>query len=351
LINIFIIPYHPIGGAERVHLEIIKTLDFKPIVIFSNTKFQKISLEYKINAYCFYIPLKIQRILLVIGLRILSYFFKITLFGCNNLFFYQVISKLNNQVTSIDLTHAFSLPDIGGVELMSLPFIKYLDKRIVINNKTYEDYKLLYESNKISNYYFNKIEIIPNGIEIKEIDQNIIQSRFDNFIIGFVGRNSIEKRPSLFFDLSLMFDNKKIKFKAIGDNFNNYKNKYKYIEYFEGCNDPDIIRREFSKISLLIVPSYREGFPLVIMEAMELGIPVIATNVGSISTHLIDSFNGYLCNDIDEVKILNFAYHKILKLFEDDSIYRRMSLNAREYAINNFSISKFKKSYKELFIN
>ena len=162
------------------------------------------------------------------------------------------------------------------MEIFSLPYINLLDKRIVINNKTFDDYKALYQKNSIEESFLERFKIISNGITIRDFDDCNIDSRFANFTIGFVGRNSSEKRPELFFELVRQT---KIKAKAIGDNFDNFKKDFPEVDYFENCNNVEIVRKQFSEISLLIVPSSREGFPLVIMEAMELGIPIIATNV------------------------------------------------------------------------
>jgi len=343
---VFFIPYHHIGGAERVHLEIIKSLKQKPIVIFDSSDGSVLLEEYQKNAYCFFVTNKKRKKLVTYLIQIVSYFLPTTLFGCNSVFFYQILSKINNSVTTIDLTHAFSFPEYG-TEITSLKSIHLLDNRVVINNKTLEDYRLLYDKNNIDESYLNRFNIIPNGIQIGEFILESVLSRFNNFTIGFVGRNSKEKRPELFFELINSIGNTNVK--VIGDNFINFKEKYNEVNYFEGCNNPKLIRKEFSEISVLIVSSSREGFPLVIMEAMELGIPVISTNVGSISEHVINDMNGYLAVDNTESEFIKFARNKILLLSSNKELYSRLSFNARDYAVKNFSLDSFKKKYRSLF--
>lgn len=343
-IIIFFIPYHHIGGAERVHLNIIKSLKHKPFVFFDYSNSNQISKEFRDNAYCFLVTNARRKKYAFKFIKLLSFIFPMIVFGCNSSLFYTFISNLKNKIKAIDLTHAFSYPDFG-IELVSLPYVQFLNKRVVINNKTFEDYKKLYSEKAISLNLLKQFVIIPNGIQIKEFSSEKIDSRFSNFTLGFVGRNAAEKRPELFFSLVNRLN---IRAKVIGDNFDSYKSNFPNIHYFENVNDSELIRKEFSSISVLIVCSSREGFPLVIMEAMELGIPVIATDVGSVSEHLKDELNGYL-GPANKNEFLTFANEKLINLRVNRELYVQMSLQARNYAVENFGIEEFNNKYRELF--
>lgn len=342
---IFIIPHHHIGGAERVHLNIIKSLNYKPIVFFDYTKSREVTKEFSKNAYCFFVTSAKRRKLAFRFVQVISFFLPVVLFGCNSSFFYRIVSKVKKRVRTIDLTHAFSYPEIG-MEITSLEYVNLIDTRVVINNRTFEDYKKLYKHKGIDESLLNRFRIISNGVKINNFDSSQIDSRFANFTIGFVGRNSPEKRPELFFDI---VKNVKTKAKVIGDNFDNFKNDFTEVCYFENCNDSELIRKQFSEISVLLVTSSREGFPLVIMEAMELGIPVISTNVGSIAEHLINGRNGFLISTIEDNDFLNFAVAKIKHIVGNKEVYYNLSLNARQYACDHFDNQIFGQKYRELF--
>jgi glycosyltransferase involved in cell wall biosynthesis len=341
----FIIPHHHIGGADRVHLNIIKSLKHKPFVFFNYSNTDQISEEFKDNAYCLLINSAKRRKIAILFFQIISSFLPIVIFGCNNIFFYKLVSKLKKKAKVIDLTHAFSFPDTG-MEIWSLPYVDLLDTRVVINNRTFEDYKKLYKANDIKDSFLKRFRIISNGVKINDFGSSQIESRFSNFTIGFVGRNSPEKRPELFFDIVKNVD---LKAKVIGDNFDNFKRDFPEVNYFENCNDPELIRKQFSEISLLVVTSSREGFPLVIMEAMELGVPVISTNVGSIAEHLINGENGFLISAIEENEFLTQAVEKIKHISENKDIYFNLSLNARQYACDYFDNQIFEQKYRKLF--
>ena len=77
---------------------------------------------------------------------------------------------------------------------------------------------------------------------------------------------------------------------------------------------------------VLIVPSYSEGMPNVILEAMSRGLIILATNVGAIST-MVSSSNGILI-DYADYDLFSKSISKILNT-DDDSL-----LNKKKCSIN-----------------
>ncbi|KKD59394.1 hypothetical protein RN22_15870 [Grimontia sp. AD028] len=68
-----------------------------------------------------------------------------------------------------------------------------------------------------------------------------------------------------------------------------------------GWLDSDEKYSAISSSDILVLPSYREGMPIVILEAMSLGVPVISTNIAAIPELIQHDVNGYLLEpgDID----------------------------------------------------
>jgi glycosyltransferase involved in cell wall biosynthesis len=60
---------------------------------------------------------------------------------------------------------------------------------------------------------------------------------------------------------------------------------------------------------LLIMPSHKEGLPMTLIESLASGIPVIANNVGAISTLIEHNVNGYLTSDSSQE-----SWHKALDM-------------------------------------
>jgi glycosyltransferase involved in cell wall biosynthesis len=349
---IFIAPYSKIGGADKVHLEIIKSVNQyrRVIVLFDFTDGNPVSNDFRDHARVFILNKpNIKRICTLI-LIIISRVIPMTLFGCNSTYFYSLLPRISRKSRTIDLTHAFSFPDFG-IESFAIHYIPLIDKRVVINKKTLKDYENQYKNEGIDDLYLKRFEIIPNGIQIMDFNESLVEDRFKDFQIGFVGRFSKEKRPELFLSLATLKVEFDLKFKMIIDHFELSRSDYKNVEVIEGIDDPSIIRKEFSTISVLIIPSTREGFPLVIMEAMELGIPVISTAVGSISDHVLDGENGFKSVQIESESFLQFCSEKISQLVKDKDLYIKMSYYARKYAESNFDLNNFRNAYQKLLLD
>ncbi|WP_146161588.1 glycosyltransferase [Vibrio splendidus] len=98
----------------------------------------------------------------------------------------------------------------------------------------------------------------------------------------------------------------------------------------------DDLKRYLSSNDLLILPSRREGFPVVVMEASALGIPSIAYNVSGCRDAIRDSVNGFLVDYGDIMEI----YKKLLIFINlTASEKNALSSKAKDYAMENYSRS------------
>lgn len=77
----------------------------------------------------------------------------------------------------------------------------------------------------------------------------------------------------------------------------------------------------FRKFDLFVLSTYYEGHPLVILEAMSFGLPIVATRISSITEVIMDGNNGILVNPKDPSDLAK-AFQIILS---DDLLYQKLS--------------------------
>ena len=99
-------------------------------------------------------------------------------------------------------------------------------------------------------------------------------------------------------------------------------------------------------LDLLILTSKNEGMPMVILEAIACGIPVVATRVGGIPEIIKDSENGYL---VDSKTDSDLIASKIISIANSPELYEQLKKNALETFNSSFSIEICGKSYLKLF--
>lgn len=86
--------------------------------------------------------------------------------------------------------------------------------------------------------------------------------------------------------------------------------------------------------TVVLQKSIREGFGLVVSEAMWKGKLVIGGNTGGIRRQIVEGYTGFLVNTIEGT-----AY-RTRQLLSDESLRRRMGEYAREWVRHGFLISK-----------
>jgi glycosyltransferase involved in cell wall biosynthesis len=113
---------------------------------------------------------------------------------------------------------------------------------------------------------------------------------------------------------------------------------------FLGQMSPTELAREYTRCTLFVLPSiWPETFGKVGIEAMSVGRPVIATDVGGVRDWLKDGENGWLVKPHKPDQITA----KIIKILSDEQTAEKMAKVARKTA-ERFSIEAMSKNIERL---
>jgi glycosyltransferase involved in cell wall biosynthesis len=103
-----------------------------------------------------------------------------------------------------------------------------------------------------------------------------------------------------------------------------------------GMQPADRVRDFYAQADVCVLASFLEGIPVVLMEAMALGTPVIATRVTGCPELVESSVNGFLCTPGD-VKSLTEALEQLAR---DPELRRRFSRAGRVTVEEKYNLAK-----------
>lgn len=104
------------------------------------------------------------------------------------------------------------------------------------------------------------------------------------------------------------------------------------------------VRPYYEDCFVYVLPSYREGMPMSIMEAEATGRAIIATNVNGCRDTVVDGYNGMLVKREDYEQMAE----KAIWCIENPAETEQMGLNARKYTEDNFDQKKINEKIIEI---
>ncbi|MDI6645201.1 MAG: glycosyltransferase family 4 protein [Methanobacteriaceae archaeon] len=191
--------------------------------------------------------------------------------------------------------------------------------------------------------YAHEYYIDPGKFEIK----NEFEDRKN--VIGYVGRLSEEKGIMNFIkSIPLISNYNELQFLIIGDgdlrdeihdyiNRNNLENVE--LKYWI---DNDQLVKYLNKLKLLVIPSYTESGPLIALEAMACGTPVLISNVGYVYSLIKSGENGFILENNSPGCIAD----KINEILKNDSL-DKVAYKAYKLVQQEFNFAKTVENWKE----
>ncbi len=103
--------------------------------------------------------------------------------------------------------------------------------------------------------------------------------------------------------------------------------------------------RWLQEASLLVLPSYAEGLPVALLEAMAAGLPVVTTPVGGVGDFFVQGVNGLLVSPGDLPALASAMIH----LLNDDQLRRTMGQHNRQQALEQFATPQYARRLLALY--
>ena len=170
-------------------------------------------------------------------------------------------------------------------------------------------------------------------------------------VVGFVGRLGREKGCH---ELFRAFQNVKKEFTTAKLLFVGPIEKMETMEpdmlhYFETCDDiiktdrVSHVEKYTSAMDVYVLPSYREGFGMGVVEASAMGVPVVVTKYPGPSSAMEEGVSGYSV----PVKDVNQLTEYILQFLRDPEAAKKMGMQGRKWVEERFDQKVFIEKYME----
>ncbi|MEO8068477.1 MAG: glycosyltransferase [Flavobacteriales bacterium] len=351
--HLFLFPYLNRGGAEQVHMDILSTMtDAHPLVIvtgFSTDRgneqgFTALSTLLELPRLLNH-PFTRKTAERAIA-RKLNTFTDPVLFSSLTTTFFSLLPFLRAEVRTIWLQHAFLFQPEGNAQHRAwLAHFGRVHRYVFVSLLAKAEFeKLLFASN-VPRSRFGKLLFLPNAVRSIGAVQD-----HEQLGVLFVGRDSPEKRLPVFVAVTQQLERAhpgKFRFTVVGPA---RVPSAGHVTFTGPVDDPAAMALLYAEHDVLAVTSEREGFPLVIMEAMAHGLAVLSTPVGDVPDRL-RATNSIITSSTNEAATIAEMQAALLSLDADRTRLRNMKDSALEQARQEFSYDAFRERYRALLIS
>jgi D-inositol-3-phosphate glycosyltransferase len=202
-----------------------------------------------------------------------------------------------------------------------------------------------------------KVKVVPLGTDLHRFDPSLFSQQdarsffglpHDKKIIGVLGRldpgkgqevflraipQVIKHHPETFFVIAGDETAGEPGYKAYLKNICREIGADLHVQFIPFTDD---VPRLIAALDIFALPSFAETYGLVVIEAMAMGKPVIATNAGGVPEILIDGKTGLLIEPRNADAIAN----AIIKILDDGKLRVAIGSVAREDALRRFSMDR-----------
>ena len=236
-------------------------------------------------------------------------------------------------------------------------FNRFMD-RVLVNSQAVKEAVRVKE--EVSS---RKIHVIYNGVDLKKyfpLQELREQARRelgiedDEFVVGMVAnmRHEVKGHRFLLKAISLLKkEEKKVKLMLVGDGpletrIENYAASRNVLDQIFFLGSRRDVPALVNAMDVVCVPSLSEGFSNTVLEAMAIGKPLIATNVGGNSEVVVHGETGFLVRPRDGVAISE----KLIFFIENREACSEMGAAGLKKVQSQFTIEKMIQEYEEFYV-
>lgn len=189
---------------------------------------------------------------------------------------------------------------------------------------------------------FKDIEIIYNGVE--KVSHGSGMEKENHLTLVYLGRLKKTKKPEDAIKAFLLIQKKitDAELMVIGDGplFSKLKTKYSDISglKFLGYLDDKSKYETLKKAHFLLIPSIREGWGQVVIQANAMGVPAIGYDVAGLRDSILDGETGMLVKDLKAMS------DRVIELWQNKERYNALCEGSINW-VKNFSWEKTKRDF------
>ncbi|MBB6176073.1 glycosyltransferase involved in cell wall biosynthesis [Anoxybacillus tengchongensis] len=220
--------------------------------------------------------------------------------------------------------------------------VLFSDRIIVVSDRICKHYQDMFPE------YQHKFHTVYNGISLDAVKEN--QKKTDIYRLVIVGTLIEEKRQDLAIKACAQLKELgfPIRLDIVGEKppwkSNEYKDRLKrLVETYELSGEVSFLgwieqpQQILSQAHIFLLPSDTEGMPLSILEAMSIGLPCVATDVGGVSELIEHGETGFVVNKGDDRELV----HALRALIENEHLRLQMGQKSKERYEKLFTKEKF----------
>jgi glycosyltransferase involved in cell wall biosynthesis len=221
-------------------------------------------------------------------------------------------------------THAYD-PTLGSFLLRSADVIMSVSKGdldVARDVFGVDEDKLVWVPNAVDMNYFHPSDKTTNAIPR----------------VAYIGRLEPWKGIGTFLRVADKFEssNGKASFVVAGAGsrareVRDFAERHELLTYLGGLSRPQV-RELLQSIDVLVVPSYIEGIPSIILEALASEVPVVASSAGGIPELIDNQINGFLYDPSDEKALFSLVW----MLANDSRLRTEIGRKGREGLVGDY---------------